>query len=270
MPDTNSSQPQQKLTHKRRELLHRLNNWLEAPMVVLGFIWLMLLIVELTRGLNPFFELLGTVIWGLFIVDFGIKLILAPQKVSYLKEHWLTAISLMLPALRIFRAARAIRLLRVARTARGLRLVRVLTSINRGMKALGNSMSRRGFGYVTALSALVLFSGAAGMYTFERQVPEGLASYGEALWWTAMLLITIGSEYWPQTPEGRMLSIVLALYGFAVFGYVTATLASFFIGQDTQNQSPKAADQALDRLRAEIKALREEVQTLRSDQTDDT
>jgi len=28
----------------------------------------------------------------------------------------------------------------------------------------------------------------------------------------------------------------LALYAFAVFGYVTATLASFFIGRDAENK----------------------------------
>lgn len=57
---------------------------------------------------------------------------------------------------------------------------------------------------------------------FEDQVPGGLKSYGVALWWTAM----------PQTAEGRVLCFLLSLYGFGVFGYVTAVLASFFIGRD--------------------------------------
>ena len=47
-----------------------------------------------------------------------------------------------------------------------------------------------------------------------------------------MLLTSIGSEYWPQTAEGRVLCFLLSLYGFAVFGYVTAVLASFFVGRD--------------------------------------
>jgi len=62
--------------------------------------------------------------------------------------------------------------------------------------------------------------------------PAGIHDYGTALWWTAMLMTTMGSAYWPQTGEGRILCVLLALYAFAVFGYVTATLATFFVSRD--------------------------------------
>lgn len=64
------------------------------------------------------------------------------------------------------------------------------------MRALGASLSRRGFGYVIALTVLVTFTGAAGMYAFENETPGGMKGYGEALWWTAMILTTMGSQYW--------------------------------------------------------------------------
>jgi hypothetical protein len=47
-----------------------------------------------------------------------------------------------------------------------------------------------------------------------------------------MLLTTMGSDYWPRTPEGRLLCLLLAIYAFAVFGYVTAAIAAYFVGQD--------------------------------------
>lgn len=47
-----------------------------------------------------------------------------------------------------------------------------------------------------------------------------------------MILVTMGSESWPRTPEGRLLCLLLALYGYSVFGYITATLASFFVAAD--------------------------------------
>ncbi len=37
------------------------------------------------------------------------------------------------------------------------------------MKSLGASFSRRGFGYVVALSVIVVFAGAAGMLAFEKK-----------------------------------------------------------------------------------------------------
>ncbi|HLL73191.1 MAG TPA: ion transporter [Pyrinomonadaceae bacterium] len=156
------------LEAERRELLARLEDWLETPMLVLGFVWLALLILEFTRGLSPTLEVTGTIIWVVFIIDFALKFALAPDKSDYLKANWLTALALAVPALRVFRVFRVVRVLRAARAARGLRLFRVVSSLNRGMRALGATMRRRGFGYVIALTVIVALSGAAGMYAFEE------------------------------------------------------------------------------------------------------
>ncbi len=251
------------LVKERYELLQRLEDWLETPMLVLAFVWLMLLVLELIRGESLLFFYFGTIIWVIFIIDFSVKLVLAPNKVIYLKGNWLTAISLLIPALRIFRVFRAFRLIRLASTWRGLRLIRVVSSLNRGMKALGASLSRRGFGYVLTLTVLVTFAGAAGIYTFENEAPGGPTSYGEALWWTAMIMTTMGSQYWPLTAEGRVLCVILALYAFAVFGYVTATLATFFVGRDADSiDTELAGAKQLAVLRDEVSALRNEIHAL--------
>jgi len=100
------------------------------------------------------------------------------------------------------------------------------------------------------------------MLAFEpaSEVQGGFTSYADALWWTAMLLTTMGSQFWPQTPEGRLLCLLLALYGFAVFGYITASFASFFVGQEAKsNESEVAGASDLAALSAEIRALREEL-----------
>ena len=204
-------------------------------MVILGFVWLGLLALELTRGLDPALEALGTAIWLIFIADFAFRLALAPKKWTYIRRNWLIAISLLVPALRVFKLARIVRVLRVGRAARGLRLFRILSSLNRGMRALGKTMGRRGFGYAVALTIIVVFAGAAGMHAFENENADGrgLHDYASALWWTAMMIRTVGSEYWPQTVEGRLLCLLLALYAFAVFGYVAATLSTFFIERNS-------------------------------------
>ena len=262
--NTADTYTKQEVNNERREILDRLEGWLETPMIVLGFIWLALLIVELRWGLNPFLEILGTVIWGIFILDFVVRLVIAPHKFSYLKSNWLTAIALIIPAFRILRIVRVLRVLRLARAARGLRLLRVVTSLNRGMKAISASFGRRGFGYIVALTLIVNLAGAAGMYAFENDMPRGFESYAAALWWTAMLLTTMGTEYWPQTAEGRLLCFMLSLYGFAVFGYVTAALASYFIGRDAEDQNAELVSaKPIKELRGEIAALHEELRALR-------
>lgn len=234
-------------------------------MVVLGLAWLALLIIDLTGNLTPLLQMLSNVIWVIFIAEFLLKFTLAPEKLRFLKRNVLTLVALALPALRIFRIFRAIRLLRLARATRGVRLVRVVTSINRGMRALGNTMQRRGFGYVAATTALVTFAGAAGMYAFERDSAGvgGLNDYGSALWWTAMIMTTLGSDFWPQTAEGRLLCLALSLYALGILGYVTATLASFFLGRDAANSNAEVAGTPqIDALRHEIELLRGEIQRL--------
>ncbi|RAU81759.1 potassium channel family protein [Pontibacter arcticus] len=257
--DTEAAQPEKQLEQERYELLNRLQDALEIPMVVLGFIWLVLLVVELIKGLSPLLQLFSNIIWVLFIIDFLIKFILAPHKIKFLKKNILTTISLAVPALRLFRVARAFRLLATVRAARGLRLVKVVSSINRSMRSLGQTMKRRAFGYMLALTLIVILAGSAGIYAFENK--HGLDSFGESVWWTVMLLTSIGSDYFPVTAEGRVLCLLLAMYGFAVFGYFTATLATFFIDTDANDkESAVAGAEQIRELQQELHQLRSELQ----------
>ena len=82
----------ERIAAERKTLVARLEDWLEMPMLVLGFVWLALLVVELTGNLSPALELVGTVIWIIFILDFALKFLLAPDKTDYLKANWLTAL----------------------------------------------------------------------------------------------------------------------------------------------------------------------------------
>jgi voltage-gated potassium channel len=87
--------------------------------------------------------------------------------------------------------------------------------------------------------------GSAGMASFEspRALSEqglagsnALTDFGDALWWTAYAMTT-GAPTTPASGEGRLLGWLLSLYGLAVFGYLTAILASHFIGRDRADES---------------------------------
>lgn len=261
MQTTPDPEAHAELEKERFVLVQQLQDWLEWPMMILGFVWLVLLVLEFVRGINPVLSMLSTAIWIIFIADFAVKFLLAPQKKAFMAANWLTAISLAVPALRILRISRVLLL---ARAGRGLRLVRVVGSMNRGMRALRAAMSRRGFGYVVTLSAVIIFVSAAGMYAFEHEIPGGFQTYADALWWTAMLVVTMGSGYWPQSGEGKLLCLGLSLYGFGILGYVTASLASFFVGRDAESDETEIASaKVLKSLSDEISALRREMGGLR-------
>ncbi len=247
-----SLKQQEEFNQNRYELLQQLEVFLNLPMAILGFAWLALLLADLVWGLTPNLETLLGTIWIIFIADFLIELLLAPKKGPFLKANWLTIIALIVPAIRIFRV------LRILKFAKGLALTRIVGSINRSMRSLRFTMGRRGFGYVVALASIVALAGSSGMYAFERGINPDIKSFGAALWYAA-LAITISTDYWPYSPEGRVLGFLLGLFSLAVTGYVTAALASYFIGKDAESDETAVLNKrAIDDLRAEIQALRDE------------
>lgn len=247
--------------HPRRSwtVLHGLELWLETPMIILSFAWVALVVAELVWGGSRLLEVFGVTIWIIFIAEFTLRLALAPDRLRFLKSNWLTVIALAVPALRIFVV---LRFFRFTRALRGVRLVRIVGTANRSMNALRLSFGRRGFGYVMVLTVLVALLGAAGMLAFESasEVPGGFRGYGDALWWTAMILTTMGSAFWPVTIEGRLLCLLLSIYGFTVFGYITASFATLFIGQEARSsRGPVAGSADVSRILRELALLRVEV-----------
>jgi voltage-gated potassium channel len=254
MQEHEHAQPERE-QEERWQVLAQLEEWLETPMILLSFVWFLLVVVELIWTTSGVFQLLGTMIWIVFIAEFVLRLVLAPDRLRFLRRNPITIVALIAPAFRFFRALRLLRLVR------GLRLVRIVGTANRGLNALRKSLGRRGLGYVVGATVLVTLLGAAGMLAFEpaREVEGGFEGFGDALWWAAMLITTMGSGFWPQTAEGRLLTLLLSLYGFAVFGYITASFATFFIGQEALDKEGDVAGAA------DVAALREEIALLRSE-----
>jgi voltage-gated potassium channel len=239
MPSTDSTSPAAR--RQRWRLLAEMDRAWGPVLDLLGLAWLLLLVTEFVWGEGRWTTTATQTIWVIFILDAVAGLILAPDKTAFVRRNWLTLLALLVPALRIFRIARVLPMLRAARAVRGLRLVRVLTSINRGMRTLRRTAARKGLGYVLGLTFIVTIVGAAGMFAFERPPDGGLETYGDALWWTAMMMTTMGSEYWPKSLEGRTLALLLAAYAFAIFGYVTAAIASLLVENSMDRARDKAA-----------------------------
>ena len=118
------------MKNEHQRVLEDLQSWLEKPMLVLSFAWIVLLVVEYVRGLDPLLRGAGVVIWALFFAEFAVSLAVAPDKTGYLRANWLKALALLAPALRVLRLARIARIARFGRATRGLRLLRVVSSVN--------------------------------------------------------------------------------------------------------------------------------------------
>ncbi|MBA2468056.1 MAG: hypothetical protein H0V37_01475, partial [Chloroflexia bacterium] len=112
-----------------------------------------------------------------------------------------------------------------------------------------------------ALTVVVMLAGAVGVRFFDRGV-EGapIQSFGSALWWSAAMVTTINNELYAVSTEARVLAILMRVFAVSVFGYITASIATYFIG--TAQAEPKEGND-IAALRAEIAALRQELAAAR-------
>ena len=199
------------------------------------------------------------------------RFVVAPAKGRFLRANVLTAVSLAVPALRPLRALRA------ATALRSIHLLRVLSGANRGMRALRQITRGRQFAYLATLSLVVTLLGAGSVAYFDRGVAGAqITSFGEGVWWAGTLVTTINSGVDPVSVEGRVIAVLMRVYALSVFGYITASIATFFIGQAAgasaggQGTSGTAAaadggSPATPPFREQVEALRREIGALREE-----
>jgi hypothetical protein len=108
----------------RWRALFGLEEWLRVPMLVLSAAWLGILVLDLTGNSGPALETVGTIIWLVFIAEFVVRFVIAPEKRRFLGRNVLTIVALLAPALRLLRIAaiaRASGVVRLPARARGRR-----------------------------------------------------------------------------------------------------------------------------------------------------
>ena len=239
----------------REELRERLDRYLDVPLALASLALVLLAIIELTGEVSGPWEgrlaTLGWVLWGLFFVEFAAKFTLAPVKRHYLRTHWLDALIVLLPFLKVLRLAQ------VLRASRALPTFRLLVFGGRGSQSTLALLKRRRLGQLAIISAMVMLIGAALGFLLEAGAQGSpIEDFGDALWWSAALVTTIGSELYPVTAAGRILGFVLMIYAIGVFTYFIGSVASVLVAFDT-GQTHKPQDKGGVELdEGEIEALR--------------
>jgi voltage-gated potassium channel len=78
----------------------------------------------------------------------------------------------------------------------------------------------------------VLLVGSWLVVPAERGAPQAtITSYPRALWWSLETATTVGyGDLYPVTLWGRVIACVVMFVGIALFGILTAALATWFVG----------------------------------------
>jgi len=236
---------------------------LELPMLLLSFVWFLVIITELVNGENPILLSLGTVLWVLFVIYFGLRLAIVPKRGTFLKRNWLFVLAILVPVLRFFPFLQSFPLARALTATFGMQVIWMFASADQGLRSLRRTMGRRGTGYALTLTAVVILAGSAGMLHFESDSPDpqGIHNYPKALWWTAMQITNIGSGYRPVSLGGHVLCLGISIFAVAIFGYLTAVFAAFFIGRDAEDPKSEIPNQtSIAQLSIEVALLRKTIE----------
>jgi voltage-gated potassium channel len=185
-------------------------------------------------------------IWGLFVVDYVVRLCLADNRWHWFLRHLLDFAIVSLPLLR------------------PLRLLRLLVLIEVLQKAIGDAFRGRIVVYTVSGVVLLIYTASLAVFDKERYLHGAtINSFGKAVWWSITTVTTVGyGDVYPVTNTGRVIAVLLMIGGISLVGVVTAALASWIIERVTEEGSVmQAATVAhVEELRNEIRALGKELQ----------
>jgi voltage-gated potassium channel len=182
--------------------------------------------------------------WGIFVVDYVVKLVLAPARLRWFFRHLLDFLLVALPFLR------PLRLLRVAM---------VWTSVHR---VAGRTLRGRLAAYVIGSALLLVYAASLAVLEAERRAPgANIHNFGQAVWWAFVTITTVGyGDFHPVSVEGRVVAVGLMLAGVALVGAIAATLATWLI---SAVQVPEETEAAA--TRAQVAELADAIAGLRAD-----
>ncbi len=175
-------------------------------------LWAFQVLATLTTTEWDVVEAVILLIWAIFIADFVIRLVMHPNKQHFLRTNVIEIAALILPAFRFLRVLRVI-------TAIGI-MTRVVQTIQGRVNV-----------YIAMMLPMLVLAGSIGVLEAERSVPNAnILTFGDAIWFTAESIFTIGyGDFFPISWEGRIISLVMMLAGYALLSVVAVNLAGYLL-----------------------------------------
>ncbi|MEG1334308.1 MAG: ion transporter [Bacteroides sp.] len=203
-------------------------SFFDITICILSFYVLAVMLIQLFIPMSPDMEellwMIDTCICAVFIADFIINFIKAPNKLSYLKYGIIDLIASIpnIGALRFGRIAKIIRVFRIIKSAKSINSILTHTFKNKGEGI---------FKSVLLSSILLVIVSAMLILIFEKGNNE-IDSASDAFWWTIYTLL--GMDYCspPISFYGKAIATILAISGMSLLGTFTAYLAEIFFNNN--------------------------------------
>jgi voltage-gated potassium channel len=226
----------------------------DGPLTVLAVGWLPVLVVPLvvrvSAGTADALDTVDYAVWAVFAVEYVVKLYLSPSRWSFVIHHLVDLLVIAVPVLRPLRTLRALRALRA------LRIARAALILSSALKRARELLTHHGLHYVLLCVLAIIGLCSAMELAFEQHAPGAtIHNFGDALWWSAVTVTTVGyGDKYPVSAGGRGVAVVLMITGIGLVGVLSATVASYFVGQRA-DQDMTDLHERLDRIEAALTRL---------------
>ncbi|WP_231686768.1 potassium channel family protein [Bacillus sp. JCM 19034] len=121
----------------------------------------------------------------------------------------------------------------LARIARLFRAIRLIAISAHFLKPFFEIIRTNGLYKVMTFTAILIFVSAIPIKSLEQSIEN----YADALWWSIVTATTVGyGDISPETNIGRVIALILMLFGIGLLGMITGSIATYFInGQSKEN-----------------------------------
>ena len=195
----------------------RTGPWLDRlALVFLVTVILQWLYIDPPAWLDEALQGIQLVVWGAFAVDYVTRVILVANRWDYVRQHKADLLMVLVPMLRMLRVVLLLR------------------------KSLRSVSTERITGSLLTIVAAVVLGAAVLEWNIERQQPDSnIQTFGEALWWAVVTTTTVGyGDFFPTSPQGRIVGGALMIVGIGLIGTVSATIASWFVARKPAHADP--------------------------------
>lgn len=171
---------------------------------------------------SPFLTAVDWGIWVVFVAEYGVLLILAPDRKRHIVGNWLNAgiIALSFPLLPA--------MLGFVRLVRLSRLLRLLLVAVKGFRTTKLVVSQKSFLYVLSVTAFLVVVAAQLLHMLEPMS----GGFADGLWWAVVTTMGYDEYSNPKTIAGRLVAVMLMLVGTALISTVAASVSAYFIGAE--------------------------------------
>lgn len=179
----------------------------------------------------------------IFWLDYIVRLFKSENKLKFIKHNVLDLLAII-PfnfIFSFFRLSRVFRLAKITRLMKFTRVLRLFGFVSIIKKNLSAFLKTNGFIYMLYCSFVLILLSTVLIMFVENQ------TFSDALWWSIVTSTTVGyGDISPTTSIGRVIAVILMVFGIGFIGMLTGTITTFFL--KFSNNDNKNSDLSVDEI----------------------